>query len=259
MGHLRDARVLLASWDEASAWPQAARGAVLVAFDRAAPVDAVLDLPVAVCAAQAVVAYSETFGAHADCYDTCDDCGKTICIMVDLTELAAAAGPTPEPASGVPSTPVSLSRGPGCDHAFSTQDLLTAGESADPARALRRHTVRDTTGNPLPDDELEALTADDLQIVDDAADRLAGVAASVLRMTCPHCGQDRRTPVDAGDLLWEAVALRARRLLLQVATLARAFGWTQDDVLALSTIRRRVYLELAQEMLAASGWQPVIS
>ena len=43
------------------------------------------------------------------------------------------------------------------------------------------------------------------------------------------------------------VQARARRLLREVDVLARAYGWTEADVLALSEQRRTAYLEIVRE------------
>ncbi len=51
--------------------------------------------------------------------------------------------------------------------------------------------------------------------------------------------------LDVGALLWERVAQAAPVLLGEVAALARAFGWTEPDVLALGETRRHAYLALA--------------
>ena len=45
--------------------------------------------------------------------------------------------------------------------------------------------------------------------------------------------------------LWNDVDRWARALFGTVDTLARAYGWREADVLALSPRRRRVYLNLA--------------
>ena len=39
---------------------------------------------------------------------------------------------------------------------------------------------------------------------------------------------------------------RAKRLLMDVHLLARAYGWSEAEVLALSPARRRFYLEMVE-------------
>ena len=52
-------------------------------------------------------------------------------------------------------------------------------------------------------------------------------------------------PLDVASFVWEELDGWARRLLQDVAVLARAFGWTEEDGVALSPTRREAYLELA--------------
>jgi hypothetical protein len=50
--------------------------------------------------------------------------------------------------------------------------------------------------------------------------------------------------------VWTELRAHARRLLREVDVLARAYGWTEPDVLALDERRRAAYLELAAEARA---------
>jgi len=90
-------------------------------------------------------------------------------------------------------------------------------------------------------------------------DELAGaVAASLaehdpgsevlLTGTCAACGEPWSEVLDPARYVAAELAHEGTRLLAEVAGLARAFGWTEADVLALSDQRRRAYLDLAAEM-----------
>jgi hypothetical protein len=91
------------------------------------------------------------------------------------------------------------------------------------------------------------LTDVDLAAIDAAAAHLAGPAAATLATSCPRCDADVRVAIDVGALLWERVSTAAQHLLVEIATLARAFGWSEDDVLALTPARRSAYLALAAD------------
>jgi hypothetical protein len=93
--------------------------------------------------------------------------------------------------------------------------------------------------------------------VDDLPDEaVAAVAAAMaeadpqadvqLQLTCPACGHGWAAPFDIGAYLWAEVDVWARRTLLDVHTLASAYGWRQADVLALSPARREIYIGLAR-------------
>ena len=75
------------------------------------------------------------------------------------------------------------------------------------------------------------------------ADPLAEVLVDV---ACPACGEEFVADLDIGAFVWADVRARAQRLLLEVDALARAYGWTEVEVLALGERRRAAYLELAE-------------
>jgi hypothetical protein len=62
---------------------------------------------------------------------------------------------------------------------------------------------------------------------------------------CGECGALTAAALDVPALLWAEVEAQATRLLHDVHALARGYGWSEADVLALSPRRRAAYLELA--------------
>ena len=50
--------------------------------------------------------------------------------------------------------------------------------------------------------------------------------------------------LDIAGFVWREVALAARRLLTEIHRLARAYGWSQQAIAAMSTPRRAAYLEM---------------
>ena len=75
------------------------------------------------------------------------------------------------------------------------------------------------------------------------ADPLAEVLADA---ACPACGVEFVADLDVAGFVWAELRTHARRLLREVDTLARAYGWTEAEVLSLDERRRAAYLELAQ-------------
>jgi hypothetical protein len=67
-----------------------------------------------------------------------------------------------------------------------------------------------------------------------------------LDLTCPACGHDWRAPFDIVSYLWSEINAWAGRLLGEVHTLAFTYGWDEADILAMSSARRRRYLEMIQ-------------
>lgn len=62
-------------------------------------------------------------------------------------------------------------------------------------------------------------------------------------LTCASCGWDWQARFDAGLFLWEELAAMSVRLLDDVDVLARAYHWSEAEILAMSSSRRRRYVE----------------
>ncbi len=121
------------------------------------------------------------------------------------------------------------------------EDLIELIDDPDPAAGLLRRCVRVADGDPAD------LPAELLEVVEEAmiaADPLAEVRVS---LRCPECEHELDCAVDLGDFVWAELDARARRLLHEVDVLARAYGWTEPEVLALSETRRAAYLRLVMD------------
>ncbi|MGW3073481.1 hypothetical protein [Kitasatospora sp. NPDC001132] len=77
-----------------------------------------------------------------------------------------------------------------------------------------------------------------------AADPCADVR---LNLSCPECGRQVLAELDIASYLWEELDDWARATLLDVHLLATAYGWSEAEILALSPLRRRYYLELCAD------------
>jgi hypothetical protein len=73
-----------------------------------------------------------------------------------------------------------------------------------------------------------------------AADPRAGVQ---LALTCPACAHEWLLRFDAISFLWSDVTAGAERVLADVDALARAYGWSESEILAMSARRRAMYVE----------------
>ena len=75
----------------------------------------------------------------------------------------------------------------------------------------------------------------------DAADSSADIQ---VRLECAACQNEWSRPFDIVTYLWEELDTFCQRILLDVHRLARAYGWSEEQVLGLSPWRRQVYLSL---------------
>jgi len=73
------------------------------------------------------------------------------------------------------------------------------------------------------------------------ADPLADIQ---LKIECPSCEHGWRAAFDIVSFLWTEIEAWAGRILSEVHILARAYGWREQEILALSATRRQFYLEM---------------
>ncbi|MBE9199616.1 MULTISPECIES: phage baseplate protein [unclassified Nodularia (in: cyanobacteria)] len=70
-------------------------------------------------------------------------------------------------------------------------------------------------------------------------------AEILLNLTCPACNHHWQILFDIVAFFWSEISVQAKRLLREVHTLARFYGWREADILAMSAVRRQFYLDLA--------------
>jgi hypothetical protein len=64
-------------------------------------------------------------------------------------------------------------------------------------------------------------------------------------LTCPDCNYRWDEVFDIASFFWTEIDSWARRILREVHILASAYGWREGDILALSPMRRQIYLTMA--------------
>lgn len=126
-------------------------------------------------------------------------------------------------------------------------DLTAAARAADPRTALLARclvsAVRDGAAVgagdlPVP---VQRRIAEAVEAADPGAD-------VTLNIACPECGAATRAELDIASYLWTELDTWARDLLLDVHLLATSYGWSEPEILALSPLRRRYYLELCADV-----------
>lgn len=65
-----------------------------------------------------------------------------------------------------------------------------------------------------------------------------------LDLQCSACDARWLLDFDIEAFFWSEITAQAKRLLREVHLLARAYGWREADILALSAARRQLYLEM---------------
>lgn len=184
----------------------------------------------------------ECFGPDLEAVVACPDCGEALEFGVPAVALADAA-----------------------DHERCGDDAWASVQGA-VAATLRPLTAADVAeASELG--ELEAAQATMLEravagvsrdgcpvalwALDEAEREQLGAAAErfqpeplELGLTCVACGHAWGAPLDVMAFLWAEIDASARRLLSEVDVLARTYGWSERDILALGERRRLTYLRL---------------
>ncbi|ANP53291.1 uncharacterized protein (DUF983 family) [Streptomyces griseochromogenes] len=182
------------------------------------------------------------FGERMQVRLECRACGADMEFELDAGEFARSL-------RGPRETSVRLTRD-GWDITFrlpSAADLTAAARAADPRGTLLARCLVSAAhdGMPKPADALPAPVqrriAEAVEAADPAADVLLGIG-------CPECGTATRAELDIASYLWTELDAWARDLLLDVHLLATAYGWSEPEILALSPLRRRYYLELCADV-----------
>jgi hypothetical protein len=168
------------------------------------------------------------FGPSLAAVATCGSCGCVVDVSVHSQDEAPAQG---EFAVRVLGAEV-IARMP------NSLDLAAIAMCPDVASARRQllRLVIGTEDEPGPD----AAAAIEAEL-----DRRAGLSGAVIALSCPDCAAQWTVELDIAAFFWSEVEILSGRLLRDVDALARRYGWSERDILALSTDRRRFYLELA--------------
>lgn len=65
-----------------------------------------------------------------------------------------------------------------------------------------------------------------------------------LALSCPACNHQWQTTFDVVSFFWSEIHAWGMRVLREVHTLASTYGWREADILAISSQRRQIYLEM---------------
>jgi hypothetical protein len=114
-----------------------------------------------------------------------------------------------------------------------TRDLACIAAEADEGNAVCKLLARLLDAHGVD-------TADEIANALDAADPRMDF---LLVLSCPACAHQWSASLDVPAFLWRELEVRARRLLDEVHALARAYGWSEREILALRDARRQAYLE----------------
>ncbi|HMC53868.1 MAG TPA: hypothetical protein VKH19_01745 [Gemmatimonadaceae bacterium] len=178
------------------------------------------------------------FGPRIDATAVCPACGERNELTLDAAALTVA--PNATTAETAPAAPPLVYVGTLAFRVPTSRDIAAAIDidAAHMARAIARRCFAGEEPSPEISDELMLELNEQLTGADPQAD-------VELALACDACGGSWTVPFDIGVLLWDELSACARTLLSEIDILARAYGWSEDEILALTDSRRARYVELA--------------
>ncbi|MFC8259266.1 hypothetical protein ACFUNF_16910 [Streptomyces sp. NPDC057291] len=239
---------LLATWEAGLAQHDSGRSLLLHRAARpGAGTDALLSMPVGEREADLFALRRALFGERMQVRVECAECGEAMEFDLDASLFGTR--------TRTPGGPLRVEEdGWAIEFRLPTvADLAAAGAVPDPDEARRLLMARCTLsavrdGEAVPHERLAALLPEHVQrqLAETAAE--ADPASDVtLNVACPECGEATPAELDITSYLWNELDTWARDLMLDVHLLATAYGWSEPEILALSPLRRRYYLELCAD------------
>ena len=240
---------LLATWEAGLAGHAGDRPLLLHRAARpGAGTDELLSVPVGEREADLFTLRRALFGERMQVRVECGACGEAMEFDLDACALATRAAPPEAPLRVAVDDWAVEFRLP------TVADLSAAGTADGPDEARRllvtRCTVRaQRDGKPVPLPELADLLPERVERrIAETAAKADPTADVTLNVSCPECGDATRAELDIASYLWTELDAWARDVLLDVHLLATAYGWSEPEILALSPLRRRYYLELCADV-----------
>lgn len=180
------------------------------------------------------------FGAGASGVAECPGCGELLEWTLDLDEVRATGEDRSGETVGMTVDGYELSyRLP---DSTDLAAVVAGGDVAGGQDTLLRRCVLEARRNG---ERVDPASLPEVVVLGLAAEMEARDprAETLLDFACPACGSRWQALFDVPAFLWAEIQARARRLLEEIVDLARAYGWSEADILAMSPARRRLYLE----------------
>jgi hypothetical protein len=184
---------------------------------------------------------AQLFGANAELRARCPGCGEQVEGMLPLQAIGDGMA-----SSEAHESTLEVDHHQVCFRPPAAGDLLAIAHCPpEKARArLLERCVQSAYGPESQALSVHALPPAVLDAVIGAMEKADANAWLEVELTCAACGHSWPMAFDIARYLWRELTRWAGRTLLDVHRLARAYGWTEAETLALSATRRQIYLEL---------------
>ncbi len=186
--------------------------------------------------------YCACFGSSLHGWSACPQCAEKLEFQVDGQALMA---------SHTPDSGRSISIDGRSFRLPTSRDLARVAREGDPLRAatclldvcVQADRAREIDPSQSAEHEW---TEEEMEAIERSMAQADPLAEILLQFDCPSCGESFEESLDLPTFFWAELEGSAKRLLLDVHTLASAYGWGESEILALGPARRDFYLELVR-------------
>lgn len=181
------------------------------------------------------------FGSQLPCSTVCPGCRERLELVFNVADIRSTSKDEPAGEISANITDYELRFRLPCSH-----DIEAITDCKDASSAQKQlldrclltihHDGEKISTDKLPAD-VEAEIIDRMAKTDLQADVL-------LDLSCPSCEHKWRMVFDIVSFFWSEITAWAYRIMREVHALALAYGWSESDILSMSSWRRQFYLEM---------------
>jgi len=183
----------------------------------------------------------QTFGSALNCFAECMQCQERTEFTINVADIRVASN------SGEQMNEMTVD---GFDLRFrllNSLDLACIIKCNEPEEARKLLVQRCL----LQVNQSDGTMISSKELSEDVIERFAAHIAEydpqaevLLNLKCPACSYGWQIIFDIASFFWAEICAQAQRLLYEVHTIAIAYGWREEDILSMSTVRRQFYLEM---------------
>lgn len=243
--HALSASELLGAWERGLGQRLGERAlTLLAAIDPRNPRDVLARLSIGQRDARLLSLREQIFGPQLSSLADCPCCGERLELGFNIADIQGSSIPASLPESSVTIEDWHVEfRLPNSNDLLALSDFKDVSDGR--AQLLRRCILTaEQDGKAGAVDDLPATVVEAVVQRMAESDALGDVE---LALTCPLCGHEWQELFDIVSFLWTEINAWARRTLQDVNELARAYGWREMDILAMSPLRRQIYLEMISQ------------
>lgn len=205
--------------------------------------DELAKLPIGVRDGMLLALREEVFGPELICITNCPSCGEKLELTVDVEDIQV------QPSGREAKLTVSKN---GIEVQFrlpNSLDLMAFADKQDVAEVSQFLIERCLIKALQNDEELPfaQLPSNVTEAIEEKMAEADPQAAVSLDLSCPACGHKWQAAFDIVSFLWNEINAWAQHILQEVHVLASAYGWSEAEILAMSHLRRQIYLDLVTQ------------